>query len=205
LAIHTAGGAVWASLGSGCIGASCRERKTLVLDPRTLATTATLTGAVVDVAVSGTRAYALFSFPDEVRGLNIADPQHPFAVATRTAPASATSIAYANGKVFVLAGKVFGYSEATLTEVEQHLTAIPTKTSQQIRIDGTCALVSRDGDAPLLYDLPTWTLSTKQFAMPSAVQMFATQPSLLLFLTEHSLELAYPANAPAAPRRRALQ
>ncbi len=201
-----AGKAVWASLATGCTVQGCRERKTLVLDPNTLAVTATLPGNLTDVTVAGTRAYALFSFPDEIRVLNIADPQHPAPIVTAAAPAFASSIAYASGKVYVLAGKLFGYAESTLILNEERLTAITPNAAHRIRIDGTCALVSRDSDAPELYDLPSWTLSSKQFELPSNLRSFAVQPSLLLFLTEHSLELEYPTpvGAPPPPESRAL-
>jgi hypothetical protein len=203
IAIRTASDAVWASIATGCTPQGCRERKTIVLDPNTLAVTATLTGNVTDVAVAGTRAYALFAFPDEIRVLNIADPLHPAPIVTAAAPAFASSIAYSAGKVYVLAGKVFGYAEATLTLADEHLTAVTPAASQRIRIDGTCALVARDAEGPVLYNLPSWSVNATQFALPSSLRSFLVQPSMLLFLTDHSLELAYPAATGPKPRRRA--
>lgn len=202
LAIRTVKNAVWASLGTSCTGASCGQHKTLVLDPNTLAVTATLTGTIVDVTVAGTRAYALFSFPDEIRVMNISDALHPSPVITASAPALASSIAYASAKVYILAGKIFGYAESTLTLTEERLTAVPANASQRIRIDGTCALVSRDTEAPVLYNLPAWTPNAIQYVLPSSLKSFTVQPSMLLFLTDHSLELAH--GAPTSkPRRRA--
>lgn len=203
LAIRTVGNAVWASLGTGCIGATCAQRKTLVLDPNTLAAITSLTGTIVDVTVGGTRAYALFSFPDEIRVLNIADALHPSPIITAPAPPLASSIAFSGAKVYVLAGKIFGYAESTLTLTEERLTAVPANAAQRIRIDGTCALVSRDAEAPVLYNLPSWTPSADQFALSSNLRSFAVQPSMLLFLTDHSLELEYPAPTGPLPRRRA--
>jgi hypothetical protein len=205
VAIRTAGKAVWASLATGCTIQGCSERKTFVLDPNTLAVTATMTGNVTDVTTAGTRAYALFSFPDEIRVLNIADPQHPSPVVTAAAQPFASSIAYSSGKVYVLAGKVFGYSEATLTPVEERLTAVTANASHRIRIDGTCALVSRDTNPPLGYDLPAWTPAAATFALPSNLRSFSVQPGMLLFLTEHSLDLMYPALTGPPPRRRAVR
>jgi hypothetical protein len=203
VSIHTAGNAVWASIALGCTVQGCRERKTVVLDPNTLAVTATMTGTVTDVAVSGTRAYALFAFPDEIRVLNIADALHPAPIVTAAAPALASSIAYAPNKVYVLAGKVFGYAESTLTLAEERLTAVTPSASQRIRIDGTCALVARDNEAPALFNLPSWSASASPFALPSNLHSFVVQPSLLLFLTDHSLETAYPTTTGPNPRRRA--
>lgn len=205
VAIRTAGKAVWASLATGCTIQGCSERKTFVLDPNTLAITATMTGNVTDVTTAGTRAYALFSFPDEIRVLNIADPQHPSPVVTAPAQPFASSIAYSAGKVYVLAGKVFGYSEPTLALAEEHLTAITPNASHRIRIDGTCALVSRDANPPIAYDLPAWTPAASTFTLPSNLRSFAVQPGMLLFLTEHSLDLAYPAPTGKPPRRRAVR
>jgi hypothetical protein len=204
LAIRTVGNAVWASIATGCSASGCLARKTLVLDPNTLAVTATMTGRLTDATTSGTRAYALFAFPAEIRVLNISDPLHPAPVVTAAASAFATSIGYASGKVYVLAGKVFEYAEGTLTLVSEHLTALPIDTAQRLRIDGTCAIVTRDTDTPALYNLPSWTLNTAQFTLPSKAQSFAIQPGLLVFLTEHSLELAYPFSEDR-PRRRAVR
>jgi hypothetical protein len=205
LAIRTAGNSVWVSQAVNCTVQGCGERKTFVLDPTTLNVTATMTGSITDVTVVGTRAYALFSFPDEMRVLNVADPQHPSPIVTAPAVAFASSIAYSAGKVYVLAGKVFGYSESTLTLVEEHLTAVTPNAAHRIRIDGTCALVSRDANAPIGFDLPAWTPSTSTFVLPSNLRSFGVQPGLLIFLTEHSLELAYPTPTGKPPRRRAVR
>jgi hypothetical protein len=206
VAIRTAGNAVWASLATGCTIQGCSERKTFVLDPNTLAVTATMTGNVTDVTTAGTRAYALFSFPDEIRVLNIADPQHPSPVVIAPVQPFASSIAYSAGKVYVLGDKVFGYSETTLAIVEEHLTAVTARPpSHRIRIDGTCALISRDANAPTGYDLPAWTPAASTFTLPSNLRSFSVQSGMLLFLTEHSLELAYPTPTGKPPRRRAVR
>ena len=131
------------------------------------------------------------------------NPQHPSQILAAAAPGFASSIAYSAGKVFVLAGKVFGYSEATLTLVEEHLSAVTANASHRIRIDGTCALVSRDANAPIGYDLPTWTPAASTFTLPSNLRAFGVQPGMLVLLTVHSLELAYPTLTGKPPRRRA--
>ena len=59
LAIVAAGNAVWLAVSRGCTTGGC-EKKTLVLDPRTLATNATLDGGVVDATTAGNTAYAIF-------------------------------------------------------------------------------------------------------------------------------------------------
>jgi hypothetical protein len=205
LSIYAVRDALWVSLATGCTSAGCRDRKTLVLDPQTLSVATTMNGSIRDVSVDGTRAYALVAGPDEMRVLSISDALHPSQVIAAAAPQSATSIASSNGKVHVLAGKVFIYAEATLTLLEERLTNVAIHASQRIRIEGTCAIVGRESGAPLLYNLPTWTLAPQQFPMPSAIRTFAAQPSLLHFLTDHSLELAYPPPTAAPPRRRAVR
>jgi hypothetical protein len=202
IAIHTAGNAVWVSLGVGCNVQTCNDWKTLVLDPGTLAVTTTLPGSVTDVDVSGTRAYALSAFPDQIRVLNIADPLHPAPLVTAVGKPLAASIQFAAGKVYVLAGKVYGYTEATLTQVEERLTGSVSAAPQRLRIDGTCAVISRDANPPVLYDLPSWTTSARQFTLPSPLRSFVLEPSLLLILTDHSLEIAHPAPTGTPPRRR---
>ncbi|HYC59079.1 MAG TPA: hypothetical protein VEK79_05885 [Thermoanaerobaculia bacterium] len=201
VAIRMAGNTVWAAVANGCTVQGCATRTTYVLDPNTLAVTAALNGNVIDVAVSGTSAYALFSFPDEIRVLNIADPLHPSSIVITAAPEFASSIAYSSGKVYVLAAKVFGYSEPTLAQVEQRLTDVTPNPAHRLRIDGTCALVARGTDAPVLYDLPSWTASSSQFTLPSNLRSFAVRPGMVLLLTEHSLELAYPQTSERVRRR----
>jgi hypothetical protein len=74
LAIFTAGNALWVSFSRGCLSGGC-EKVTLILDPVTLAQSDQLTGGVTDVAVSGTRAYALTDFPREIRVYDITKPR----------------------------------------------------------------------------------------------------------------------------------
>ncbi|HEX8253965.1 MAG TPA: hypothetical protein VF846_12530, partial [Thermoanaerobaculia bacterium] len=90
LSIATARGAVWVSLVTGCATGQC-ARKTVIVDPSTLLVTATMTGALRDLAVSGTRGYALFDHPNEMRVLDLTSPLQPSLRIAAARPATATS------------------------------------------------------------------------------------------------------------------
>lgn len=198
LGLFTAGNAVWMAYSKGCISGGC-EQKTLVLDPATLAVTATLGGGATDVAVSGTRAYALFDLPNEVRVFNIADPLHPSQLAFVGRPTGATSIAAASGKVYVLGDKLYTYSEAALLLEGERFTAVNAP-SQQLRISGNCAVITGRSAAAELYALPAWTAGTPS-DMPSTVRSTALSANGLYLLTEHSIEV-WTTTAPTAPPKR---
>ena len=200
LALDTAGGAVWVSLARGCLTGGC-QKKTLVLDPASLAITATMTGGVTDVVTSGTRAYALVDLPAEVRVLDIADPLHPAQVIAAVAPPTATSVAAYSGRVYVAGDRLYEYAESTLLLRGTHLTAVanPDK-AQQVRVDGTCLVVTARSANPEAYDAATLAPATT-FELPSSARMVTVQPGRLLILTGHSLEVWSTTAAPARKRR----
>jgi hypothetical protein len=200
--IAAAGKAVWVSLSKGCTSGTC-EKKTLVLDPVSLIVTASMTGAVIDVVTSGTRAYALFDLPNEVRVLNIADPLHPAPLASAVRPASAASIAASNGKVYVLGDKVYSYAEATLTPAGDFLAAVAPSETTRIRIEGNCAIVTGRSDNAEKYVLPNFTGDGALVEMPSAVRSFVLQPGRVVLLTGHSVELWATGPAVTPSKRRA--
>lgn len=192
LAIHTAGDAVWVSVESGCLSGNC-ERRTLILDPKTLAITASRSGGVIDVVTSGTRAYALVQLPDEIRVIDIANPTQPSLIVAAASPASAKAIGSGAGRVYVLADKVYAFNESLIPAGEFPVTG------QTFRIDGSCAIV----DTPMLFNLPAWVASGTQLEVPSTVQSLVVQPGRAFLLTEHSIEVWTTAAPPAPPRRRA--
>jgi hypothetical protein len=147
LSIWSPGEAVWVSLTHGCTSGGC-VRKTLVLDPETLAVTATLPGTVRDLFVSGTRAYALFDDPNEVRVYDLAAPLHPAQLAAIARPASATSIAYEGGRVHVLGDRLYTYAEGTLALITQRLTPVTPDDAQRLRmLDDICREGYQTGNA----------------------------------------------------------
>lgn len=199
LSITAAGNAVWVSISKGCLSGAC-ERKTLVLDPQTLLVTDSFAGQVVDAATSGTRAYYLTDLPDEIRVANIADPLHPAAIASVAAPATARSLAFSNGTVYVLGDKVYAYNESTLTATGTFLSPSTPTNAHQIRIAGSCALVSGRSANPDLYTLPTFAAASA-FEVPSPARGIIATPSRVLLLTDHSIEVwTTSANTPSKRR-----
>ncbi|HEX6159069.1 MAG TPA: hypothetical protein VF111_02815 [Thermoanaerobaculia bacterium] len=187
LNIVTAGNAVWVAISRGCLTGAC-EKKTLVFDPASLAQTSSLSGGVIDAVTSGTKAYALFRLPNEMRVYNIADPLRPSQTVSAASPNNAVSVAYAGGALHVLADKVYTFSETSLTATGQQLTAAVANDAQRIRIDGNCVVVSGRGASPELFALSTWT-SAGGSETPSTVRSIALDGSNLFVLTDHSLEM----------------
>jgi len=187
LSIATSNNAVWVSISKGCLTGAC-ERKTLVLDPNTLAVTDSFTGQVVDVTTSGSRAYVLTDLPDEIRVVNIADAQHPATLAAIASGTTARSLAYTNGTLYVLGDKIATYAENALTAGPTYLSTMTPINTQQIRIAGSCAAVYSGRSAnPNLY--PLSFASSTTFDVPSVVRSMIAAPSRLLILTDHSIEV----------------
>jgi hypothetical protein len=209
LALNAMNGALWASIVRGC-PLSC-EKKTIVFDARgALAQTATMTGAVRDVAVSGSRAYVLTELPDEIRVLDVSDPAHPRQLASR-APEGARlpqSIAYANGVVYVLGDKLIQYNENDLAKIAEPLGAYVddaalsvTYADQRVRIDGGCLAMTGRQYSPQLFTTALAPLAS--FATPSAARAIAAQPGRLYVLTDHSLEIWAASPLPVPARKHA--
>ncbi|MBV8516744.1 MAG: hypothetical protein JO197_05000 [Acidobacteria bacterium] len=200
--ITTAGNAVWVSLTKGFLTGQS-QKKTLVLDPLSLAVTASLNGGTTDVVTSGARAYALFSLPDEVRVLDLADPLHPAQLASVKAPANALSVSYANNNVYILADRIYAFSESTLAANGTFLQAVAT-TGAQLRIDGGCAAVVGRDAAVDLYAASTWT-SASAPELPSTPRVLASAPGRLYVLTDHSIEVWTQTSTPPPERRHSVR
>lgn len=201
LSIATAGEAVWVTLAKGCVSGAC-EKRTLILEPRTLALRHSFSGAAVDVATSGTRAYALLDLPSEIAVFDITDPLQPVRTAHIPAPASAKSIAFANNRVLVLGEKLYTYTQA-LVPAGERLTA-STATEQQIELAGTCAVIIGRAENPELYD-PSTFAAPATIAVPSTARSIATQPGRVYVLTEHSIEVWTLAPVTPPVRRRSVR
>ncbi|HVR40289.1 MAG TPA: hypothetical protein VMU84_14430 [Thermoanaerobaculia bacterium] len=187
LAIHTAGRAPWVSLSTGCQTAGC-EKKTFILDPATLATTMTLNGGIVDLAAPANRVYAIFDLPAEVRIYDLGNnPQHPVIAATRAAEGAPKSIAAANGTVYVLGDVLRPYNESLtpLTTIEPGGTV---DTSERIRINGTCSVVTGRTFDPIITGVPGWTAGPV-FRIPSATKSLAAAAGRFVVLTDTSIEI----------------
>lgn len=196
LNIVSVGGAPWVSFATNCAAGICREKKTYVLDPLTLAITATLTGGVVDAVTNGARGYALFDIPSEVRVYNIADVRHPAQLVSRALDVSASSIAYASGIVHVAGAQLLAFDEATLSPVKA-LTLISNVPIDRMRVEGGCTVLAGRTFTPELH--PT-TGTPTALALPGIVRSLATSAGRLYFLTDTSIEVW--SSTPATPPSR---
>ena len=203
LAIRSAGGAVWLALSFGCTTGQCQQ-KTVVLNPATLAVTATLPGGVRDVVATGAFVYALFSTPDQLRRYNAADPLHPVQTASIAAPSSATSLATSAGAVHAAADRIYSYSDTTLAASAVRLDTASVTDRQQIRVDGNCAVIGGRSEMPQLYTLGAWS-PAPTIDIPSEIRNMVMIPGRLLLLTGHSLEVWSNGLVETPSRRRAIR
>jgi len=203
LSIAVAGNALWVSIMSGCTSGGC-QRRTIVVDPSTLVTTSSMTGALRDITVSGTRAYALFDAPNEIRVVNIADALHPSQIAAVARPSTATSISHDASTVYVLGDKLYSYSEESLVATGERLEAITPPQSQRMRIDDGCAVVIGRSESAQLYSVPSWTESAAA-PLPSTPRAVSMQPGRVIILTDHSIEFWSSLTAGKVGRRRAVR
>jgi hypothetical protein len=200
LALAAAGDVLWVSMSRGCLTGGC-QKKTLVLDPRSLLTTSSLSGGVIDVVTSGTRAYALFDLPAEMRVLNIADPLHPSQVVAAASPANASTIGYWDQRVFVLGEKVFAFRESTLLPDGEHFDAAQ---GRRLRTTMSCAVLTGEAGAGV-YRLPQWSAVAPATELPSPVRTIAHAEGRLFILTDHSVEVWSSTDAEPPAKRRAIR
>jgi hypothetical protein len=198
LSIAVVNGAPWVSLSTGCLSGGCRNT-TLVLDPHSLVQTASMTGAVTDVAIDGTTAFAIATMPNEVRVVDVADPLHPNVLQSRAA--DGTSIAERAGTVYVLGDKLYTFAASSLAPLGSTLSFLIDPT-ESVRIAGDCALVGGRTFAPRLYALPAIAGQTTP-GLPALPQSVVARNGALFILTDDSLEVwsSGPAFAPPARRR----
>jgi hypothetical protein len=202
LGISSVAGAPWVSFSRGCTTSNC-EKRTSVLDPQSLVRTASIAGGVVDVAATGTRAYALFDLPAEVRVYSTADPLHPSSLTSRATDVAAVSIAYDSGTVYLLADRAYAYSESSLTRTGEQLTALTPATGADIVIDNGCATISGRSLFAQTYALPQWNAGADQPA-PGAIRTMTAAGGRLIILTDYSIEVRSRAAAPKPSRRRSV-
>jgi hypothetical protein len=115
------------------------------------------------------------------------------------APQSATSIAAYSGRVYVAADRLYEYTESTLQPKATHLAAVTPDKAQQVRVEGSCLVITGRGANPEAYDAATMAPATS-FELPSSARAIAVQGGRLILLTGHSLEVW--SSAPAEPRKR---
>lgn len=211
LTLSAAGGAAWLAIERGCFTTGC-ETKTLIYNT-TGTQTAEITGSLRELAVSGTRAYALFDTPNEIRVYDIGDPLHPHQLGARAAEGTrpAVAIAYANGTIYVLGDKLYAYAESDLSKTGEQFAAYVadpanpvTYVDQHVRVDGNCAATTGRTFSPQLFNVASpasWSAAASPSA-PSPARSIASVPGTLYVLTDHSLEVLAAQPLPAPGRRR---
>lgn len=210
LSIHTVAGAVYASVSRGCSSGVC-ENKTVVLDPRngSLTATAALSGQLVDFALSGSRAWAIFAQPAEIRILDVSNPFVPVVAASRPSEGNPVSIAHAPSSsiVYALGRKLFAYSSEDLSkkgELLEEYAVDPTGrvayVDQRIAIDGDCGIILGRSFSPVAYSLGGGGPVTLPTA--GAAKSIVVTPGALQILTDYALEIW--SSAPLPKRRRAI-
>jgi hypothetical protein len=197
LAIFTVAGAPWVAISVGCVTTGC-DMRTFVFDPATLAQTATISGGVIDVTTSGSRAYALFDLPRETRIYNISDPLRPAVVRSIASEPSATAIGFTNATVSVLGDRLYRYDENTLTKISDELPALTQRGFTDIIVDGACTLVTgRSGSLDVV--------NFASILVPGTIRSVAGSNGRYFILTDYSLETISRVTQPRPSRRRATQ
>jgi hypothetical protein len=203
LAINTAGNAVWVSIARGCFTGAC-EKKTIVLDPKSLVRTATLDGAAIETATTSDRVFAIFDLPAEIRSYSLADPLHPSVIASIAAEGSKTPVSIAVNESVNVAGDKFYVYNLNLTKTGEWYESYqgdPTNTLQYVdqraRADGGCVLLSGRTFAP------QFAPSGSTLSVPAVVKSIAVVPGRYYVLTDYSLEVWTTQQPVPMPRRRA--
>ncbi|MDQ6801447.1 MAG: hypothetical protein M3041_11470 [Acidobacteriota bacterium] len=205
--INSVNGAVWASIVRGCTSSAC-EKKTIVFDPRTtLNQTVTFAGGVIDVAVSGSRAYAITDLPADIRVIDVSDPFHPATIVSHASEGSPLSIAYSNGTIYVLGNTLAAYNETNLAKITDLLGPYTsdgsvTYADQHVRVSGFCGIVTGRTFGPVVLSLMQGLATS--FPSPSPARSVAVRNGVFYILTDHSLEIwngSLPRPARRAPAR----
>ncbi|HEX7191631.1 MAG TPA: hypothetical protein VF381_08680 [Thermoanaerobaculia bacterium] len=205
LAIVAAGNAVWLAVSRGCTSGGC-EKKTLVLDPKTLATNATLDGGVVDAATTGTSVYAVFDLPSEVRLYDVSNPAAPVLMKSAAAAGSTTPVSIAVfDRVYVAGDMLYAYDLQLAQRLDEPPAFQPDAVAgfafrdQRVGNFGTCLLISRSAQ-PQAISPPLLFLGNPP--VPSVIRSVAQSSGRLYLLTDDSLEIWSTSTSPQQPSRR---
>lgn len=201
ISINAVAGAPWISYSRGCTTTGC-EKRTDVLDPQSLVRTSSISGGVVDVTTSATRACAIFDLPADVRVYDVDDALHPSVVTSRVNDVNAVAIATSNGTVYLLADKAYAYSESSLTPIGEQLPSLQPSTPADVVIDSGCVTITGRSPGIESYTFPQWT-ATSGVAVPGTVRTMALSGGRFLILTDYSIEVWSRSTQANNPKRRA--
>jgi hypothetical protein len=202
LAINTVAGRPWVSISSGCLSTGC-TKKTFVLDPKSLAITATMTGGITDVTKNGNTAIALTDMPGEVRVIDVSNPALPNILRSRGVEGNRapTAIAVNGDTIYVLGDQVYSYSATSLSGTGTHAVPFENDPTATLRLAGNCGVMSGQTFGPLLYALPSFAAQSGP-AVPAPARSVTVQNGRAFIVTDDSLEIwsASPLTAPARRR-----
>ncbi|HUP63728.1 MAG TPA: hypothetical protein VM557_00405 [Thermoanaerobaculia bacterium] len=193
--ILEAAGALWIGITHGCSAGGCQS-KTVILDPaNALVRTAALSGAVIDVVAHGSRAAAVFDFPDELRTYDLSNPAQPAVMSSRATEGDPVSVDFGNGIIWTLGDRLRAWQESNLTPLAAHLDAYVSEPQtsyldQKVRIQGDCLLVAGRTAAPSLWSVHSATSISPRStpAVSGVVKDVVVEDGSLHLLTETSLE-----------------
>jgi hypothetical protein len=201
IGMRAVSGALWLTVETNCLSGAC-ELRTLVLDPRsTLVKSATLQGGASSATGDGTKAWATFSVPAEVRAYDVTDPYHPVQVAQRASTGNPVAIAHdaARSVVYALGQRVYVYTDAQLVEAGTLLDPYVSDPSgrigyvdQQVHVSGNCALITGRSFSPALFRIngvANWSAEPLPGSGAAAVRSSAMTGGKLYLLSDYSLEI----------------
>ncbi|MFA6957543.1 MAG: hypothetical protein WC538_16850 [Thermoanaerobaculia bacterium] len=216
IGMRAVAGALWLTVETNCLSGAC-DLRTLVLDPRsTLVKSATLQGGASSATADGTKAWAIFSVPAEIRAYNVIDPYHPVQLTQRASSGNPVAIAHdaARAVVYAVGQRVYAYSDAQLNEAGTLLDPYVNDPSgrvgyvdQQIYVTGNCALITGRSFSPLLYRIngaATWSAEPLPGSGAAAVRSSVVTGGKVYLLSDYSLEI-WSSTGPTIVRRRPIR
>ncbi|MDX1584520.1 MAG: hypothetical protein R3338_13070, partial [Thermoanaerobaculia bacterium] len=214
LSIHSANDAVLVSLLEGCFGTGCRKR-TVVMTPQsgTLVTGSEIEGEIVALSQSGERLAVLTDLPGEIRLYDMSSStSNPSLVASRAIEEDAYAIALdaERNAIYAIGERVIVFSIPSLDVVGELLEPFdPTlglpAVDQRIVVHGDRAVLTGRSSSVLVYriDGPAEWTPVETIDLPGVVRELSRDGSLLVGLTEYSIELLD--FGPPPDRRRAIR
>lgn len=210
LSLNQVAGVLHLSLSRGCLSGTC-EKKTLVLNfnGSSITRASTYQGALIDVAVDGSRTFMLVEGPNEIRALDVRDPRLPVVIDARPSEGNPVAIAFSDSTIYTLGRRLYAYSEAGIMKVGELLNdyvadpiGAPAYTDQSLEIVGSCGIIAGRSFSPQVFTIVSpvqWEPRESQ-QMPSAARDVVAVGERLYFLTNHSLEI-WTTEAPPSRRR----
>jgi hypothetical protein len=212
LSIRSVAGALWVSLEVNCLSGGC-EFRTLVLDPRNgIARAAVLPGGAVAVSVDGSKAWAVFDVPAEVRELDVANPFQPTITAATPSTGSPVAIARDAGRsaTYVLGDQLYVYGgglmllAALLEPYEVESSGRVSYLDQRVHVLGDGAVITGRSFSPEVFTINSataWFPGETPGSSAAAVRSSVLENERLYLLSDYSLEIWSAAGTDPVRRR----